>query len=887
MLAAERIAPEPDPTPAPGAGRRFAGTALALVLLPIVVEAAALDPRVLVEYRAPLFAALRLAMSNALPYLVVAASTGALALVLGGRSEVAPGRASAGLFALAAAVAALAASTTPSFHEALLAGDVRVDGPCARVGGPLSSCVDLEPAPLEEAGELARILVPGREAPWEATVRWVGARTGDAVAAGTRVELVAGGTAVDVTDELRAVPPGGAAVFQHTVRLGPDTGKVRLRLADDPLPPAVFFDARRSLEPAGLAVEAGGGTRAWRAGPATGPAALPVPTLRIEGEHVEGGHAVVVLSGEAWGVHDLGALRAARGEIELLLAGDPRWRVRLVGDGVESASVPLSSLARTEDGIVRYGLPLDQLDFGAVSPRLVVGVALVYDGPPGSFALDIASARAALGGSRRSGYALGTLAALDPGAPPAEAMFVVGEPAGDGPARHGGALRLLAAVLCLVGAVGVGTLPRALRALPVRAPAALAVGPLLAVGLEPVVRAFAAPRLEHLPLALGAAAVGAAVATVAGARVRERAPRAAVATDPRLASVQALMGVAAFGVVAAHVTADAAGQPWVAHPPGDRVLPLVVHALAAGFEAPLFVLAALFVVAHLRHGAGRGAGSTIAAAARRLVPALLSWSVAYLLLRHGKAVAFGYDIAYRRELAQGATWLRAALLGGAQYHLYALPTLLVLVAVSPLFSPAVRRPVLALGALVTLAAWPALDAWVYADVAALEARTWALWATRAVGFAGYGLVAFALYGLADRARGLLLAAATLVALASAVLLAQGAFVVADAGAWHVASRGAWLATWLLPPAVFTLFLAADREWPAWLRRLGALAPGVYLVHPAVLDGFEILERGAGLGPAATVGANFVGVSVVSVLLVAVLARIRPLRSTVLLAGGAR
>lgn len=897
MLASERIAPAGDPTPTSGAARRFGLAALGLVLLPIVVEAAALDPRVLVGYRAPLFAALRLAMSNALPYLVVAASIGALAMVLGGRT-VQPGRASIPLLGLAAALAALAAITTPSFHDALLAGDVRVEGTCARVGGPLSGCVELDPIALEEAGGLARILVPASAAPWQATVRWVGTRSGAADSPGTRVELVAGGAAIDVTDELRALPPGGAAVFEHTFRLGPDTGHVRLRLADDPLPPAVFFDARRSVDVVGLAVEAGAGDRAWRAEPVTGPGALPVPTLRVEGEHVDGGHAVVVLSGEVWGVHDLGALLAARGELELALAGAGPWRVRLVGEGAESASIPLSALTRSDDdGIARYTLPLDTVPFGPLSPRLVVGVALAYDGPPGPFALDIAGARAALGGSRRSGYALGTLATLDPGAPPAEAMIVVGEPAVGGLARHGGALRLAAAILGLVGAVGLSTLRSAGRALPIRAPLALAVGPLLVVVLEPLVRVLAAPRLEHVPLGLAAAAVAAAIGGLAAGRA-EATPRptpagTASAEEPRLASVEALLGVAALGIVAAHVSADATGQPWVAHPPADRLFPVLVHALASGFEAPVFVLAVLFLVAHRHHGAGQGAGRTIAGVIGRLLPAFALWSAAYLFLRHGKALAFGYDMAYRRELAQGATWLRAAFLGGAQYHLYVLPLVLVLVVVFPLFSPAVRRPILGLGVLAALAAWPALDSWVYASVTTPEARTWALRGTMAIGFAGYGLLAFALYGLAGRARGLLLSTATLVALAAAALLVRGAWDVADSGSWQLASRPVWLATWLLPAAVFTLFLAADPvAWPAWLRRLGVLAPGVYLVHPAVLDLFEIAELrlaeraiaagGAALGPAATVGINFVGVSLVSVLLVAALARVRPLRFVVAL-----
>ena len=71
----------------------------------------------------------------------------------------------------------------------------------------------------------------------------------------------------------------------------------------------------------------------------------------------------------------------------------------------------------------------------------VVGVALAWTGAPGPLSLDIVGVRAAIGGSGRSGYAVGTLAALDPGAPAAEAMIAVGDPVGDAPGSARSALR--------------------------------------------------------------------------------------------------------------------------------------------------------------------------------------------------------------------------------------------------------------------------------------------------------------------------------------------------------------------------------------------------------------------------------------------------------------
>jgi hypothetical protein len=866
-----------------GLGRRAAWSAIALVTVSVLLEAMLLDPQDTAG-ASPL-AALRLGGMHALPYLAAAASAGALAwLPLPARP--ARGR----LLVLAALLLGLVASLrTPAFLGALAGNALQVSDGCARTGaGP--GCLPLDPVPIEEAGTLATIGLPARPAAEQVELRWVVTRDLEPPPAGARVELVGGGTARDVTATLLATPPGGASVLSRSLRVGPVATTARLRVAGDPLPPAPFFDATRLAATEGLAVDAGDGDRAWRE--PTG--AQDVPALRVRGDH-GAGHAVIVLSGEAWGAHDLRALRDAGGVLELTLVGDDGWSVQLTGNGGASSAVPLAGSRRTGiDGATRHTLRLTDFELGPVAPSGVVGVALVRT-TPGTFLLDVRTVRATATDTRRSGFGLATLGALQPTSTPGQALAAVAAPA----ARTFpvSLLRFVAAILALLGGLGLPSVIAVLRE--PRGLLALAVGPALLVATDRVLP-LALDRVEAGPLVLATVAIGSSVAALlpvsrppVEAPGRLAAPH--VSGDPgasprpspahaegseshtspmAFARSSAALAIGALGVVAVHASADPSGGPWADAPAASRVVPALVHAVGTAFDAPFFALALL---------AGTAAsGGPPLRSATRWIPAALVWSAAWPLLGLGKAAAFGYAGTWQARLVDPGAWLRALLLGDAQYHLALFPTLLVLLALAPAFAPASRRPVLAL-----LLPLPLLtSAWLTSELGALIAdpglRPWAALGARALGWSGYAWLAWALGSLGPSFSPLRRTALVVAGLGGAAALAvllNDAATVAETGRW-TGGIAVNSARGLLPAAVFTVFAAVDIPWPAWLQRLGALGLGVYLVHPLFLDACEVLLREVALSPPVRVGIDIGLVYAGSLVFVAVAARIPGLRTLV-------
>jgi surface polysaccharide O-acyltransferase-like enzyme len=343
--------------------------------------------------------------------------------------------------------------------------------------------------------------------------------------------------------------------------------------------------------------------------------------------------------------------------------------------------------------------------------------------------------------------------------------------------------------------------------------------------------------------------------------------------------VHAFCGLAVLTAIGTHVTADASGQPFPYNSPDQRLPALLGRAVFTALDYPALILAFLLVLARLMTSGGTSARDVTRAFVRRLLAPFLFWSIAFLLIRHGKAFAFGYGEAYRGELASGLSWLRYALLGGAQYHLFLIPLFLVLGFISPVFRGASNRP--ALGALLplTLALWPFLGGLAYDRIGSPDVRAYALFGAEAFAFLGYGFFAFMVAGkgfesLSRSKRAAVAWAASAVIAVGLALLVAHALREAEAGRWLPLSLPAHLGRYLVPAAALVLFRFCENvRFPAWFLRVGQLSFGIYLIHPAALDAMEILERGLALPPGLLAALNLAAVSLLSVLAVAALSRI--------------
>ena len=324
--------------------------------------------------------------------------------------------------------------------------------------------------------------------------------------------------------------------------------------------------------------------------------------------------------------------------------------------------------------------------------------------------------------------------------------------------------------------------------------------------------------------------------------------------------------MAAFGVVMIHSTTDFGGQPFANAEAGERLIPVFLRSLGEFSGSEMFFLFSLFLMALRVDRKMPSYGTAIAQQARALLVPFTFWVLFYAFYRLLKADAFFYYDFIWDQVTTPANWLGYFILGDVQYHLHFLPTLFALFLFFPLMRGATRYPVLGLTLFLTLGIMNNTQTYIWGLGLDAEIRDYILRAIKIFGYVGYGFAAFALYGLwkdgipRGESRLLRRGGFYFAALGYIATIPFFAFAVEN-GSWGIRSGWDFYGHFLMPICIFLIFLGGQYlDWsPNW-SKLAKYTFGVYLVHPAVIDLYDIALFTSGLwegmSPAAIVILKF-------------------------------
>ncbi len=327
------------------------------------------------------------------------------------------------------------------------------------------------------------------------------------------------------------------------------------------------------------------------------------------------------------------------------------------------------------------------------------------------------------------------------------------------------------------------------------------------------------------------------------------------AQKPRLVWFDANRVCAALGVVLIHSTTDFAGQPFAKAAADDRVFPVVLRSIGEFSGSEMFFLFSLFLMAMRVDRKLPAYSVAIGQQATRLLVPFAFWVVFYAFFRLIKADAFGYAPYIWDQIRQPESWLGYFMLGKVQYHMHFLPTLFALFLFYPLMRGATRYPVLGLTVFFTLGVMNNTQGFVWGLDLDPMLRDYVLRVLKILGYVGYGLAAFAMYGLwkdgVPRGESRLIRRGALYfALMAYVATIPFYATAVQTGAWGTREGWVFYGHFLMPIFMFFIFMGGQYlDWsPNW-SKLARYTFGVYLVHPLVIDLFDVALYTSGLSDA--------------------------------------
>lgn len=314
---------------------------------------------------------------------------------------------------------------------------------------------------------------------------------------------------------------------------------------------------------------------------------------------------------------------------------------------------------------------------------------------------------------------------------------------------------------------------------------------------------------------------------------------------------------AAMGVVLIHSTTNFSGQPFPDATVGERIVPVFLRSLGEFSGSEMFFFFSLFLMAMRVDKQRPTYRDAIMTQAERLLIPFAFWTVFYGLFRLLKAHVFNYDDWYLDQISQPKVWLSYFLLGKSQYHMHFLPTLFAIFMFFPVMRIAMRYPILGVMLFVTLGAMDHVQSWLWSlDISALV-REYLVRITKIWGYVGYGFAAFALYSLWNDG----------IPRGESKVIRRGAFYFASMaylatlpffgtavfdGHWGIREGWDFFGHFLMPIFMFAIFMGGQYgDWsPRW-SKLARYTFGVYLLHPAVIDLYDVLAYKSGFSSVAT------------------------------------
>ncbi|MDA9207299.1 acyltransferase [Octadecabacter sp.] len=316
-------------------------------------------------------------------------------------------------------------------------------------------------------------------------------------------------------------------------------------------------------------------------------------------------------------------------------------------------------------------------------------------------------------------------------------------------------------------------------------------------------------------------------------------------SKPRLVWFDANRVFAAIGVVLIHSSTDFRGQAFADASTSERLFPVFLRSLGEFSGSEMFFMFSLFLMAMRVDKKMPAYGSAIATQAQRLLVPFVFWAIFYAFFRLLKADAFNYTPYIWDQLGQVQSWAGYLILGKSQYHMHFLPTLFALILFYPVMRSATRFPILGLSVVITIGVMNNAQGFLWGLEIDTVLRDYLIRALKIFGYVGYGMAAFAIYGLWNdgipRGESRLVRRCGFYFAALAYIATLPFYNIAlETGSWGVRSGWDFYGHFLMPIFVFLIFVGSQYlRWSPYWSELAKYTFGVYLVHPLVIDVFDI------------------------------------------------